>query len=183
VPASINEETSYDSILLQRAASLVVASGYIWCGLMLQTIRVGFHAWGRRWRLKVDIGFGFPSVAETVYHFAFDNQARSLTVSVDGADGELRLRSRPFQRRFDRPRKQIWRVSARFESATTSDRLSIADPRILNRPEPTRAGITKDWRSGEFGCESLPYPILWNGNHQIARLFTLGYLGTTYVAS
>src|SRR5215475_12156658 len=84
---------------------------------------------------------------------------------------------------FDRPHKQIWRVSARFESATTSDRLSIADPRILNRPEPTRAGITKDKRSGEFGYESLPYPILWNGNHQIPRLFTLGYLGTTYVAS
>jgi len=52
--------------------------------------------------LKVDIGFGFPSVAETVYHFAFDNQARSLTVSFDGADGELRLRSRPFQRRYAR---------------------------------------------------------------------------------
>src|SRR5215475_5031790 len=33
------------------------------------------------------------------------------------------------------------------------------------------------WNDGVFVI------ILWNGNHQIARLFTLGYLGTTYVAS
>jgi parallel beta-helix repeat protein len=30
---------------------------------------------------------------------------------------------------------------------------------------------------------SVDFRLKWNGNQQIARLFTLGYLGTTYVAS
>jgi hypothetical protein len=55
---------------------------------------------------------------------------------------------------------------------------SLLDRHVNQRAKLRRAkNNSSRWNDGVFVI------ILWNGNHQIARLFTLGYLGTTYVAS
>ncbi len=65
-------------------------------------------------------------------------------VTMDNRNAVGRGYVGPTQPLFDRPRKQIWRVSAGFESATASDRLSIADPRVLKWLELAQARIVAD---------------------------------------